>query len=593
MCCFERLNAVRTIFPVGPPAPSDADLISATRTGDADAYAQLTARHADSARRLARMLVPTDDVEALVTDAFAKIELVLRRGDGPTLALRPYLLTAVRRLAADRGQTASQPVAGPQDAAAARAFTSLAEPWRLVLWHTDVEGEDPADIAVLLGEPVDDVAPLIARAREGMRSAWLAMREPATDQECGWTRRALGAYARHVSFHDDTARVEQHLEGCADCTAILHELTETGSDLRTILAPLVLGAAAATYLDTTKGGGSPSGKTSRLAAGRTATVGAVAAAFGSLRSRVGGRVGGSVGHGAASAAGRIGEQLAKVKVLTAKRTAAVAIAGVAAVAVIAGGTFIVVQTSDGPVEASADAPGDVTLSEDATVGESPATDDPADPEASDIGDAASASSSANDSDNPSSSASSPSTDDPTFGPSDTPSQSPTRPGQPTQQPSQNPTAPGQPTQQPTRNPAADPADSTTDSDAHEYADAGTAADRSDHLGSQQQPGRHVLCHRRTRHRARVRSDRDTDRPVQRGQRLRTDDGRQPLHPDGGWRGNLSGDLESGKFPLPGERAHRTLQHAHVHGHPRQRLGRQPERQLHVGHHSPVVARSRP
>lgn len=437
---------------MGPPAPSDAELISATRTGDADAYGKLTARHAHSARRLARMLVPTDDVEALVADAFAKIELVLRRGDGPSLALRPYLLTAVRRLAADHGESAPQPVAGPQDAAAARAFTSLAEPWRLALWHTDVEGEDPADIAVLLGEPVDDVAPLIARAREGMRSAWLAMQEPATDKECAWTRRALGAYARQVSFHDDTARVEQHLEGCADCTAILRELTESGSDLRTILAPLVLGAAAATYLDTTKGGNSPSSRPSGLAAARAAAVGAITAAFG--------RAGSRVGSSAASAAGRIGEQFAKVKVLTAKRTAAVAIAGVAAVAVIAGGTFIVVQTSDGPVEASADAPGDIALDEDATVDEPPATDDPADPEASDIGAPASASRSASASDNPSSSASSLSTDDPTFGPSDTPSENPTRPGQSTQQPSQNPTGPGQPTQQPTRQPTRQPTQTT-------------------------------------------------------------------------------------------------------------------------------------
>ncbi len=449
MWCFERLHDVRTIFPVGPPAPSDAELISATRAGDADAYAQLAARHADSARRLARMLVPTDHVEALVTDTFAKIELVLQRGDGPSLALRPYLLTAVRRLAPDHGQTGAQPVAAPQDPAAARAFTSLAEPWRLVLWHTEVEGEEPADIAVLLGEPADHVPPLIARAREGMRSAWLTMHEPAADQDCAWTRRALGAYARQVSFQDDTARVELHLEGCDECSAILRELTDSGSNLRAILAPLVLGAAAATYLDSTKDGTAASGKPSRLAAGRAAAVGAIAAGFG------------RIGASSATAAGRVGEQFAKVKVLTAKRTAAVAIAGVAAVAVIAGGTFIVVQTADGPVEASAEAPGDIALEEDSSVGEPQATDDPVDPEASDIGAAASASSSASASDDPSSSASSLPTDSTTDGPSDAPSQDPTRPGQPTQQPSPDPTRPGQPTQQPTRQPTRQPTQQPT------------------------------------------------------------------------------------------------------------------------------------
>ncbi len=106
------------------------------------------------------------------------------------------------------------------------------------------------------------------------------MHEPATDKECEWTRRNLGAYVRKVSFDRDTARVERHLESCAR-TALRScvQLTEGGSDLRAILAPLVLGAAAATYLDTTKGGNSPSSRPSRLAAARAAAVGAITAAF--------------------------------------------------------------------------------------------------------------------------------------------------------------------------------------------------------------------------------------------------------------------------------------------------------------------------
>ncbi len=126
---------MRNIFPLGSGGLGDAELVSAARTGDAPAYAELSARHVDAARRLARQLVPSDAVDGLVEEAFAKVRLVLQRGDGPDLAFRPYLLTAVRRLHVDHTPIAAPEVAeAREDAAAARAFSSLPEPWRMVLW---------------------------------------------------------------------------------------------------------------------------------------------------------------------------------------------------------------------------------------------------------------------------------------------------------------------------------------------------------------------------------------------------------------------------------------------------------------------------
>ncbi len=84
----------------GPP--SDAELISAVRSGDTDAYGELFTRHVEAARRLARQLVSAGDVDDLVSEAFAKVLVVLQRGGGPDLAFRAYLLTAVRRLHVDR-----------------------------------------------------------------------------------------------------------------------------------------------------------------------------------------------------------------------------------------------------------------------------------------------------------------------------------------------------------------------------------------------------------------------------------------------------------------------------------------------------------
>ena len=134
------------------------------------AYGELFARHGDAARRLARQLVPRPDADDLVSEAFAKVLNVLLRGGGPDVAFRAYLLTAVRRLHVDKIRAgarltttddltpfdpgvpfADTVVAGFEGGAAAKAFASLPERWQLVLWHLEVEGQKPADVAPLLG----------------------------------------------------------------------------------------------------------------------------------------------------------------------------------------------------------------------------------------------------------------------------------------------------------------------------------------------------------------------------------------------------------------------------------------------------------
>ena len=152
-------------------APGDAELISAVRGGDTDAYGLLFERHVEAARRLARQLVSAGDVEDLVSEAFVKVLQVLQRGGGPDVAFRAYLLTAVRRLRVDRLRATSRlhttddmemfdpgvpfrdtAVEGFESATAARAFASLPERWQLVLWHTEVEGQKPADVAAAAGD---------------------------------------------------------------------------------------------------------------------------------------------------------------------------------------------------------------------------------------------------------------------------------------------------------------------------------------------------------------------------------------------------------------------------------------------------------
>jgi RNA polymerase sigma factor (sigma-70 family) len=258
---------------------SDAELISSVRGGDVSAYGDLFARHRDAATRLARQLVSAPDADDLVSEAFAKVLNVLLAGGGPDVAFRAYLLTAVRRLHVDkvRATTRATPtddltpyetvepapdtvIAGFEGGAAAKAFASLPERWQLVLWHLEVEGQKPADIAPLLGMSPNSVSALAYRAREGLRQAYLQMHTAdLVDPDCRWTHAKLGAYVRKGLSRRDVQKVETHLDGCRKCTAMYLELDEVNSSLAALLGPLVLGAAAAGYLTTTGAAGASAG----------------------------------------------------------------------------------------------------------------------------------------------------------------------------------------------------------------------------------------------------------------------------------------------------------------------------------------------
>jgi RNA polymerase sigma factor (sigma-70 family) len=247
---------------------ADAELISAVRGGDVEAYGVLFERHADAARRLSRQLVSAGDADDLVSEAFIKVLAVLQRGGGPDIAFRAYLLTAVRRLRVDRIRATSRlhttddmemfdpgipfrdtTIEGFENAAAARAFASLPERWQLVLWHTEVEEQKPSDIAPLLGMTPNSVSALAYRAREGLRQAFL--NEHVTEIEgetCRWTHDHLGPYIRNGLSRRDVAKVDRHLEECRPCAGIYLELVEVNSNLGAIIGPLLLGSAAVAYL---------------------------------------------------------------------------------------------------------------------------------------------------------------------------------------------------------------------------------------------------------------------------------------------------------------------------------------------------------
>jgi RNA polymerase sigma factor (sigma-70 family) len=246
---------------------SDAELIAASRTGDGDAFGELYRRHVPAARAAARAMCRNrSDADDLVSEAFLNVLRTLQNGNGPELAFRPYLLVAVRNRFYDRMRRKQEdPADEPTDELnlalidsatieedkmlAAAAFGTLPERWQLVLWHTEIEGRTPAEIAPLLGLAPNSVAALAYRAREGLRQAYLqAHLQTPREVDCRECVGHLGAYVRDSLSDRDRRKVDEHLAGCESCRALLAELTDTNVMLRAALIPAIVGIPAAAYL---------------------------------------------------------------------------------------------------------------------------------------------------------------------------------------------------------------------------------------------------------------------------------------------------------------------------------------------------------
>ncbi|MDT0432693.1 sigma-70 family RNA polymerase sigma factor [Streptomyces salyersiae] len=262
----------------------DALLTAAIRDGgDAGATAELYRRHAPAVLTYARSCCrDPHTAEDLASEAFARTVRAVRDGRGPNDAWRPYLLAVVRHTAADWADQARRVDLAPGfgawlDAAARRegaepvsheadgaehlvraedgdlvtaAFRSLPERWRAVLWHCVVEEEPAARVGTLLGLTPSGVTSLTARAREGLREAYLAahVSQGAADEECRRCGDRLAAAVRRSRPRRDPA-LDRHLERCGRCRRAALELTDLNQRLRTILPVAVLLFGGPAYLE--------------------------------------------------------------------------------------------------------------------------------------------------------------------------------------------------------------------------------------------------------------------------------------------------------------------------------------------------------
>jgi RNA polymerase sigma factor (sigma-70 family) len=254
----------------GEESFQDRELLASLRAGEDAAFGELFSRHADAVRRLARSLgADRTDADDLTAEAFFRVLQAIRRGAGPVDNVRSYLLIVTRRVAWEwserrrdvpvsdeilshrAGQNPDTSGQAHERNLITRAFTSLPERWRSVLWKVEVEGERPAVVADNFGLSPNATAALARRARRGLRAAYLQahLSTHHGSTGCRSVLEKLGAYTAGTIKGAERRRVRTHLLSCSSCQSTHDELQDVCAGLRSyagmMAAPVALGGLVA------------------------------------------------------------------------------------------------------------------------------------------------------------------------------------------------------------------------------------------------------------------------------------------------------------------------------------------------------------
>jgi RNA polymerase sigma factor (sigma-70 family) len=312
------------------------------RAGDDTAYEELYRRHAEAVRRYARTCCrDAHTADDLTAEVFARMLQAVRRGHGPQHAVRAYLLTTVRRVAASWTKSAKREqlvddfalfaaqssrtsevsdaesldlgadvraMHEAEQSMAMQAFRSLPERWQAVLWHTEVEDESPSEVATLFGLDANGTRVLASRAREGLKQAYLQAHVSATltmDEECARYADRLGAYARGGLRTRAERGLRKHLEECAKCRLAAGQIKEVAGGIPAVVPVAVIGwFGAAGYAKAVAliAGGAGAGAAGAAGAA-AATSGGSGGAAGAAGAAGSGSGGAGAGGGAAASEG--------------------------------------------------------------------------------------------------------------------------------------------------------------------------------------------------------------------------------------------------------------------------------------------------
>ncbi|GAA1079070.1 MULTISPECIES: RNA polymerase sigma factor [Kitasatospora] len=242
----------------GLSALSDAELAEAiaapTPIGTSrirEVMAEVFTRHHGAvlayARRYCRDLQTAQDLAA---EAYASTYHSVARGRGPRHAWRPYLKACVRRTAmewsaqttdrvllpedfhswadhlADETATEGAQLAAEEAELIARAFRALPERWQVLLWFFVVEGESAATVGKRMSMTPSGVRSLAARARSGLREAYLrAHVDEGTGLECRYFTSLLAGAVRRPGRRRGR-ELARHLDECLSCGRVAEEFRQ-------------------------------------------------------------------------------------------------------------------------------------------------------------------------------------------------------------------------------------------------------------------------------------------------------------------------------------------------------------------------------
>lgn len=238
-------------------AATEGALVSRVAIGDGHAFDVLVVRHRPAVALLARLVAPEGRREALVATTFDLAHTTLRRMQGPTESVRPFVLMVARRLHEEHGQGWAphghlllgkpfrEPGAGEMHPAVCVEFSRLPEAWQLLVWQLEVERDTAEGAAALVGVAPAVVPALVASARAALRRALLARHRSRTlPPVCLAHALRLGRTGGVLP----SRAVLRHTAECDRCAMLLGDLDAVQRDLGEVVARHLLGRAAEDYL---------------------------------------------------------------------------------------------------------------------------------------------------------------------------------------------------------------------------------------------------------------------------------------------------------------------------------------------------------
>ena len=251
--------------PEGPASQqTDAELIRGFAADPEIVAGELYRRHVPVAGRILHAEAgSSQNAEDAVSEAFARLLVLMREGRGPRHSFRPYLLRTARtvlRSARNRtdvvsvgdlpeppwAEAAEHVVLGwEQQQIVREAFHALPERWRRVLWRLEVEDHTPQQVGQDLEMGANAVSALALRAKDRLRENFLAAStrwDPSG--ECDAFASMLGPYVRGRLPKGRVRRLRMHLESCPRCTSAYLGMLETDQLMRAWVWPVLLIPAA-------------------------------------------------------------------------------------------------------------------------------------------------------------------------------------------------------------------------------------------------------------------------------------------------------------------------------------------------------------